>query len=387
MTSHDDIPDWLDDLCDRFESAWKQGGTIAIESVLQEVDDGKRSVAIKPLLQLEYELRTRSGDQPTLDELRERFPEHESIVKEVLMFPTPADSLALKETFGPRIRAGERDFVELTDSLSVPVRLGRYHIKRRLGRGAMGTVFLADDEQLGREVAIKVPHGDLQRNAEVRERFEREARACAALRHPGICPVYDVCEIDGIHFICMGYIQGVPLAKYVNDAARLSEHEVAQIALDVACALAVAHDAGIVHRDLKPGNIMIDSHGAPVILDFGLALRLDGASDVRLTQDGALVGSPAYMSPEQVKGDQSTINARTDIYGLGVMMYELLVGRLPFEGSPTEVLGQILAGEPAKPSELRADVSASDGGYLPAVDGTAAGRSSELDARSSNDVG
>ena len=354
----DDIPDWLDELCDRFEAEWTSDKPTNVESFLNEIEDAQRSIAIKSLLELEFELRAGHGDKPSSEELRQRFPDDLEIVENLLQNSTPIDSLALEETLGTLIHAGERDFVKLTDSLSVPVTLGRYQIKRRIGRGAMGTVFLADDQQLDRQVALKVPHGDLQRHAEVRARFEREARACAALRHAGICPVYDVCEVDGIHFICMGYIDGQTLAEYANSNSPLEEEAVAQIALKIASALATAHDAGVVHRDLKPSNVMIDLNGEPVILDFGLAIRLDADNDSRLTQEGALVGSPAYMSPEQVSGDQQEIDARTDIYSLGVLMYELLTGRLPFEGTTTSVLGKIIIEEPPPPSTFRVEMSA-----------------------------
>jgi Protein kinase domain/Domain of unknown function (DUF4384) len=172
------------------------------------------------------------------------------------------------------------------------------------------------------------------------------------LRHANICPVYDVGHIEGRHFISMAYIEGRPLSDYVNPPQ--SERWVQTLIRKLALALHVAHDHGVVHRDLKPNNVMVDEHNEPIIMDFGLARLIHKEEDVRLTEDGTLVGSPAYMAPEQVGGER--VEPRTDQYALGVILYELLTGTVPFKGTLTAVIGQILAKQPEPPSRLRSNL-------------------------------
>ncbi|MFQ5734721.1 MAG: serine/threonine-protein kinase, partial [Planctomycetaceae bacterium] len=239
---------------------------------------------------------------------------------------------------------------------SMPETLGRYRIVRRLGEGGMGAVYLAHDEQLDRQVALKVPHFAGFRDSNIMERFAREARAAATLDHPNICSVYDVGEIDGIHYLTMAYVPGQTLASLIGgNLSALPQQGVADLVRKLAAALAEAHDHGVIHRDLKPANVMINRRHEPVIMDFGLARR-EGKQDSQITAEGAVMGTPAYMSPEQVAGDQETIGPASDVYALGVIMYELLTGRRPFEGSLGEVLSEI-ATTPAPPlTDFRSDV-------------------------------
>ncbi len=196
----------------------------------------------------------------------------------------------------------------------------------------MGSVYLAHDGQLDRSVALKVPHFTPEDGPEILDRFYREARSAATLDHPNVCPIYDVGQIDGHHYVSMAFVEGRPLADLVEADKRLSQRQAAILVRQVAMAMAEAHRRGIIHRDLKPANIMINPRHEPVIMDFGLARRSD-KRDAQLTKSGAIVGTPAYMSPEQVKGDPTGIGPGCDIYSLGVVLYELLTGRLPFEGS------------------------------------------------------
>ena len=207
----------------------------------------------------------------------------------------------------------------------------------------MGTVYLAEDTQLRRQIGFKTPQfaGDDQR--ELLERFYREARAAATLRHPCICPVYDVGDIDGKHYITMAYIEGRPLSHFVNPAVPQTAAQILIVVGKIAQALQEAHDHGIVHRDLKPANIMIDRRGEPVIMDFGLARQAQQPDDLHLTQTGVIMGSPAYMPPEQVEADPEKIGPAADQYSLGVILYELLTGRVPFRGSLASVMGQIVS--------------------------------------------
>ncbi|APZ95828.1 family 16 glycoside hydrolase [Fuerstiella marisgermanici] len=234
------------------------------------------------------------------------------------------------------VPASGRSFEEL------PVEFGRYRLQKVLGQGAMGAVYLAHDTKLAREVALKTPKLDVFEGDEMVERFEREARSAATLHHRNICPVFDVGEIDGVRFLTMAYIDGKPLSSYVSEEKPMSRRQAAVVVRKLALALQEAHEHGVVHRDLKPANVMIDKSREPVVMDFGLARQLESADRSRLTGVGVLMGSPAYMSPEQV-GTDPNIGPPSDIYSLGVILFELLTGRLPFEGSVVAIIGQIVS--------------------------------------------
>ena len=179
---------------------------------------------------------------------------------------------------------------------------GRYRIERLLGRGAMGAVYLAQDSALERSVALKVPTVGTA-DPEITARFQREARSAAVLQHPGICPIHDVGEINGTLYLTMAFIDGRPLSDVTDAKEPVSPRQAAKLIRRLALALAEAHDAGVIHRDLKPANIMLNRRNEPVVMDFGLARWYDGEDRSRLTESGALVGSPADMSPEQVRGE------------------------------------------------------------------------------------
>jgi len=223
---------------------------------------------------------------------------------------------------------------------------GRYQIVNMLGEGAMGAVYLAYDPPLERHVALKIP---IVQSSLALERFYIEAKATATLRSPNICPVYDVGQISGVHYISMAFIDGRTLSKAIKESP-LSLEQSLTILSKIARGIQKAHERGVIHRDLKPDNIMIDMEGEPVVMDFGLAVKQDDG-DERITKDGALVGSPAYMSPEQAEGKKSLIGPATDIYSLGVVFYEMLTQRLPFQGSIMSVLRQIASEPPAPPSK------------------------------------
>ncbi len=259
-----------------------------------------------------------------------------------------------QETIAPQAGLNRGD--EADQGRRLKDQFGRYRIVRVLGQGAMGTVYLAEDTQLKRQVALKTPHFDKDPTGELLERLYREARAAATLRHPNICPVYDVGEIEGTHYISMAYIEGHPLSAFIRANKPQPERQVLIVVRKLAQALQEAHDLKVVHRDLKPANIMVDKRGEPLIMDFGLARHTRPDDDVRLTHSGTLVGTPAYMSPEQIDGDSTKIGPLTDQYSLGVILFELLTGQLPFRGSMMAVLGQIVTKEPPSPRGLRPDL-------------------------------
>src|SRR5262249_52998391 len=221
--------------------------------------------------------------------------------------------------------------------------------------GGMGTVFKAYDPKLDRLVAVKVPRLDSgDRDASVLvQRFLREARAAAGIRHPNVCPIYDADEHEGVPFVVMAYVDGQSLAERlrtvhqyadVADAVRLLRH--------VADGLKAVHAHGIVHRDLKPANILLDRDGQALLTDFGLA-RPEHDSQ-HLTLHGAVVGTPGFMAPEQAAGEVNHIGPWTDIYSLSVVLYCMLTGSQPFEGSAISVLLKVLNEPPPAPSMLRA---------------------------------
>jgi serine/threonine protein kinase len=260
-----------------------------------------------------------------------------------------------QETIAPQ-SVGNRAVEAETGVTGLAGQFGRYRIIRALGKGAMGTVYLAEDTHIERQIALKTPHFTADPTGEQTERFFREARAAGNLRHPGICPIHDVGQIDGKHYISMAYIEGRPLSAFIQPDKPQTERQILIVIRKLALALQEAHDQGVVHRDLKPANIMVDKKGEPIIMDFGLAHQVRRNEDVRLTQTGNILGTPAFMSPEQVEGELDKIGPSTDQYSLGVILYELLTGQLPFRGSIMAVMGQILTKEPPPPSQLRPDL-------------------------------
>ncbi len=203
--------------------------------------------------------------------------------------------------------------------------IGRYEIQSEIGRGGMATVYLAYDPNFRRQVAIKVVSSDHHENEIFRQRFEREARLIAKIEHPAIVPVYDYGEYDNDLYLVMRYMPGGTLAGKIKKAG-LPLREVARIISQIAPALDAVHAQGIVHRDLKPGNILLDNFGNPAISDFGIAHFTSATTDLT---GSAIIGTPAYMSPEQVRGE--TLDGRSDIYALGVILFEMLSGRGPFQ--------------------------------------------------------
>ena len=236
-----------------------------------------------------------------------------------------------------------------TSTLSPGEVLGGYRIVSRLGRGGMSEVYLAEDPRLGRRVALKVLMRELSRDTASVKRFQREAKAASALNHPSILTIFELGEDRGMAFIAGEVIEGETLRQRI-DRGSLPASEAIGIALQIASALAVAHDAAILHRDIKPENVMIRRDGLAKILDFGLAKLLSfdvdhrRASD-RTTMPGTVIGTVHYMSPEQVRGER--LDTRSDIFSFGAVLYEMLSSHAPFDGKTlSHVMAAVLESEP-----------------------------------------
>src|ERR1051325_9733845 len=236
--------------------------------------------------------------------------------------------------------------------------LGNYKILEKLGEGGQGTVYKASDSKLGRTLVIKVLPAELTVREANLKRFEREARLASALDHPNICTIFDLNEINGIHYIAMQYIEGKNVRQLVNGRP-LSLESALSITLQTADALAAAHARGIIHRDIKAGNVMVTPTGQVKVLDFGLAKLLDeeqartsGIHHTEITEVGVPYGTATYAAPEQARGDR--VDSRADIFSTGVLLYEMLTGTWPFQGKTSiDVRHAVLHEEPKPLSEAR----------------------------------
>jgi serine/threonine-protein kinase len=230
---------------------------------------------------------------------------------------------------------------------------GRYEILRHLARGGMAEVYLAHDLMLDRRVALKVLFPELSTDRNFVERFRREAQAAANLSHPNIVSIYDWGEEDGTYFIVMEYIEGRTLGQIIRGEGPLLADRAAEIGADVAAALAFAHRSGVVHRDVKPGNVLISPTGQVKVTDFGIARAANSEGD--LTQTGAVMGTATYFSPEQAQGNR--VDGRSDVYSLGVVLYEMCVGKPPFAGeNPMAIAYKHVREQPVPPRSVNADV-------------------------------
>jgi len=300
----------------------------------------------------EYRVRRKWGDRPSHEEYSKRFPHFQSGLADSL------GSIDLESVSQNQISTGLRA-KELSGSTQVsntldphskfarqpPERVGRYKLVKLLGTGGFADVYLANDEQLGRSVAVKIPHYIKGRNAHSVESYLTEARTAANLDHPHIVPVYDVgADHDCGVYVVSKYIQGINLAERLR-SEKLSLKETAELISKVAGALHHAHLSGLVHCDVKPANILLDANGTPYLTDFGLAVE----EDEQRRRAGEVAGTFPYMAPEQVRGEVHRFDGRVDVWALGVILYEMLAGRRPFRGETLGELDDEIVSREAKP--------------------------------------
>ncbi|HZT80642.1 MAG TPA: protein kinase [Gemmataceae bacterium] len=276
---------------------------------------------------------------PLLVGLRQPLPETEDVPPDLLAAARSARPPAAVSCWA----SGER-----------PCRLGKFELLEELGAGSFGRVFRARDADLDRVVAIKFLRAGRLAGQEDVDRFLREARSAARLKHPGIVSLYETGQAeDGTYYLVEEFVPGQTLAQRLAEGP-IGPRAAAELVAQVADALDYAHRHGVIHRDLKPSNIMLDQDGRPHLMDFGLAKR-DG-DDTPLTLDGEVLGTPAYMSPEQARGEAHKVDGRGDVYSLGVILYELLTGERPFQGNRRMLLLQVLEDEPRPPRRLCPEV-------------------------------
>lgn len=320
----------IDLICDEFESIWKSEDRPQISDYLYRVEEPSRSALLVELVRLDYAYRLEKGETPSSEEYVSLFPDY----SDVLLTRVNEFSSIGKEVSEAPSKIGDIELLEIA------------------GFGAFGTVWKAWDLELKRQVAVKLPSNKLDGKQQV-DLFLHEAQAAAKLHHPNIVPVYSSGQIDGRGYIVFKYIQGETLRALLNKRA-LAHEQAAQICLALAAGLDHAHQQGVIHRDLKPSNILIDETGQPHITDFGLAKRIDVTAS--LAHSGTVLGTLAYMSPEQAKGRSSEIEAHSDIYSLGAILYRMLTNQIPFEGEPHEVLQRIINQEPVAPRKIEPSI-------------------------------
>jgi tRNA A-37 threonylcarbamoyl transferase component Bud32 len=380
----------LEDLVRRFESAWQTGRPPVIEEYLPPTEAGRRAVLVE-LVHADLECRLKDGQPVRVEAYLERYPDLArdsgivfglvqaeyrqrcrvergvSVAEYPKRFPLLGADLAcrLQEPVQPRPRWAVGPLPSTVnvetrttspgrppDPAGVPFELPSlpdYDVLEVIGRGGMGIVLKARHRVLDRLAAIKMPLAQQLTDDADRERFLREARAAARLRHPNICPIHEVGQHGQRPYLVMSFIQGETLRDWSQNHPP-TPHQAARMVAALARAVGYAHEHGVIHRDIKPSNVIVDADtGQLVLMDFGLAKELSEQA-IHMTHSGQVMGTPAYMAPEQAAGKK--VGPAADVYSLGVVLYELVTGRLPFEGSVGDVLSKVQTQEPPPPRKL-----------------------------------
>lgn len=331
----------IDALCDEFEIALNHGKQPQIVDYLKGFEAAGKERLFEELLSLELGHCFLNDKSIDVSAYRTQFPEYQSIISEQLEKQTFSDQKTQQEALGAIDEPNE----------SVPEKIGRYRVEKQIGAGGFGKVYLAFDESLQRKVAIKLPDSRRLRTSTL-EMFMNEARTLATLDHPHIVPIHDVGKIDDATcFIVSRFIDGENLSELIS-VEQLPRSLTVEIVIAMADALHYAHRKKLIHRDIKPANILVDQDGQPFLTDFGLALTHDDFG-----KSGAQAGTPAYMSPEQARGEGHLVDGRSDIFSLGIVFYELLTGERPFTGRDwREIAEQIISLSVRPPRQLNDDI-------------------------------
>lgn len=357
-----DVNDWLTKVCGEFVALLGSDASRPIEDYLE--DSVSKSRFLEELLRIELAWRIQSGQTPTLQEYVSRFPEAVNIVQNIFseFSDAPGDHQNGSVSLATKILETS-DFDSITgikskqltstqfDSNFATDDFGDYQIIREIAAGGMGVVYQAKHIKLDRMIALKMLLSNESIGVEERKRFKAEAMAVAKLDHPGIVPIYDAGEVNGRPYLAMAYVDGESLAQRVQRKGPMPPRSAVKLIVEIAQAIQHAHDKGIIHRDLKPQNILITENDLAQVTDFGIAKHQESAAN--LTQTGQIVGTPAYMPPEQASGNLSDVGVRSDVYGLGATLYFLLTARPPFQAANlNEVLRQVIESEPLSPRKL-----------------------------------
>jgi hypothetical protein len=359
----------LNPICDRFESAWIGGQRPVLEEFLDQSSEGDRPVLLRELLRLEVEYRTKRGERLAVEEYRQRFPCDADLITDFVGgAPSPDTVLpGAEESSRQRIptdpnRTGPFAAAGLsaacgTQPLAVPFPVIPGHqILGVLGKGGMGIVYKARHLEFNPLVAIKMIRLENERDEEALARFLPEARAVARLQHPNIVQIHEICMNSASPYFSLEFVEGGSLDRKIAASGAQRPRAAAELVRKLALAVQHAHDRRTIHRDLKPANVLLTADGTPKITDFGLAKQLDQESG--RTQNGAILGTPSYMAPEQAGGRTRDIGPAADVYALGAILYELLTGRPPFRAAtPLDTLLQVVSEEPRPPSRLHPGVA------------------------------
>jgi tRNA A-37 threonylcarbamoyl transferase component Bud32/tetratricopeptide (TPR) repeat protein len=334
------------------QACWQRGERVLVEAWLEQRPELRNDTeAVLQLILHEVHLRQERGETPELAEYQRRFPHLAEPLAIQFEFERVLGADAAPGTAGLSTVPGAPPHgAAQGPPLAGLPRIAGYEVLGELGRGGMGVVYKARQARLNRPVALKMLLAGPLASAEEARRFRAEAEAAARLQHPNVVQIHEVGEHQGHPYLALEFVEGGSLADRLRGVP-LPPRAAAELVETLARAVQAAHEKGVVHRDLKPGNVLLTADGTPKVADFGLAKRLDATSAA--TQSGAVLGTPAYMAPEQAGGKAREVGPAADVWALGALLYECLTGRPPFQGrTPTDTLLRVLSDEPVPPRNV-----------------------------------